>query len=41
VATREDAAPDDDPAARIDSIEARLDAIDNWLAEFESGKKRA
>lgn len=31
----------DDPAARIDSIEARLDAIDSWLAQFESGKKHA
>ncbi len=32
-----------DPAAgaetRIDDIEARLDAIDNWLKEFEAGKK--
>jgi hypothetical protein len=35
------AAASDDPGARIDSIEARLDAIDNWLAQFESGKKRA
>lgn len=34
--------PDADPAERIDSIEARLDAIDNWLAEFEQlAKKRA
>jgi hypothetical protein len=40
VATR-DAPPADDPGARIDSIEARLDAIDNWLAQFESGKKHA
>ena len=32
-----------DPAAgaatRIEDIEARLDAIDNWLKEFEAGKK--
>ena len=32
-----------DPAAaaesRIEDIEARLDAIDNWLAEFEAAKK--
>jgi len=32
-----------DPAAgaatRIEDIEARLDAIDNWLAEFEASKK--
>ncbi|MGH6949914.1 MAG: DNA-binding protein [Vitreimonas sp.] len=40
VATR--AAPrTDDPTARIDDIEARLDAIDNWLAQFESGKRHA
>lgn len=30
----------EDAGARIDSIEARLDAIDSWLAEMES-KKRA
>lgn len=41
VATREAAPPQDDPSARIDSIEAKLDAIDNWLAELEAGKKRA
>jgi hypothetical protein len=40
VATRA-APPSDDPTARIDSIEARLDAIDSWLAQFESGKKHA
>lgn len=32
-----------DPAAapedRIESIEARLDAIDKWLSEFEASKK--
>jgi transcriptional regulator with XRE-family HTH domain len=32
-----------DPGAgaenRIDDIEARLDAIDNWLKEFEASKK--
>jgi len=33
-------ASDEDTGARIDGIEARLDAIDNWLAEME-GKKRA
>ncbi|HYD86997.1 MAG TPA: helix-turn-helix transcriptional regulator [Vitreimonas sp.] len=31
----------EDSADRIASIEARLDAIDSWLAEFESGKKSA
>jgi transcriptional regulator with XRE-family HTH domain len=34
-----------DPAAetgdRIESIEARLNAIDEWLAEFEQSKKKA
>jgi hypothetical protein len=34
-----------DPAAdadtRIDGIEARLDAIDSWLAEFDGDKKSA
>jgi transcriptional regulator with XRE-family HTH domain len=33
--------PNADPSVRIESIEARLDAIDTWLAEFESAKKRA
>jgi len=40
VAVRE-SAPDADPGDRIESIEARLDAIDTWLAEFEASKKRA
>lgn len=40
VAVRE-SAPDADPEDRIDSIEARLDAIDNWLTEFEASKKKA
>ena len=31
-------APADDPGARIASIEARLDAIDIWLEEFEAKK---
>jgi hypothetical protein len=35
------AAPADDPGARIENIEARLDAIDDWLAEFERSRKRA
>jgi hypothetical protein len=35
------AAPTDDPGARIENIEARLDAIDHWLAEFERSRKRA
>jgi hypothetical protein len=33
--------PAEDPGARIESIEARLDAIDHWLDEFERSKKRA
>lgn len=40
VATRA-ATPSEDSGDRIASIEARLDAIDSWLAEFEAGKKRA
>lgn len=39
VAQRE-AADTAEPAVRIESIEARLDAIDSWLNEFEL-KKRA
>lgn len=35
------AAPaDGDPGARIDSIEARLDAIDSWLAELEQEQRK-
>jgi transcriptional regulator with XRE-family HTH domain len=40
VAVRE-SAPDADHGDRIESIEARLDAIDTWLAEFEASKKKA
>lgn len=41
IATR-NAEPREDTSSRIESIEARLDAIDNWLEEFErSTKKRA
>jgi hypothetical protein len=41
VATR-GAQSDEDTSARIESIEARLDAIDSWLEEFErETKKRA
>jgi hypothetical protein len=40
VAVRE-SAPDADTGDRIESIEARLDAIDTWLAEFEASKKKA
>ena len=40
VAVRE-SAPGADPGDRIESIEARLDAIDTWLAEFEASKKKA
>jgi hypothetical protein len=29
-----------DASERIEGIEARLDAIDSWLAEVETGKKR-
>jgi transcriptional regulator with XRE-family HTH domain len=40
VAARE-AAPDAGAEDRIGSIEARLDAIDTWLDEFEARKKSA
>lgn len=40
VATRS-ADDDADPAARIETIEARLDAIDSWIEEFERARKRA
>jgi len=37
-----DVVPSDDPVSRIESIEARLDAIDTWLDEFERAtRKRA
>jgi transcriptional regulator with XRE-family HTH domain len=39
VATR-DADPAGDAGDRIESIEARLDAIDNWLKEFEAATKK-
>jgi transcriptional regulator with XRE-family HTH domain len=29
------------PSARIESIEARLDALDDWIAELEKTRKRA
>jgi hypothetical protein len=40
VAKREPAG-EESSAARIESIEARLDAIDSWLEEFERATKRA
>ncbi|MGD9815622.1 MAG: helix-turn-helix domain-containing protein [Hyphomonadaceae bacterium] len=40
VSTRE-SNPEADASDRIENIEARLDAIDSWLAAFESAKKRA
>lgn len=36
-----DAEPAEDPNARLDSIEARLDAIDSWLEQLEAERKRA
>lgn len=39
VAARE-ADPAAGPAARIESIEARLDAIDAWIAEIEALKQK-
>ena len=42
VAAREAPPTDAEPSDRIENIEARLDAIDSWLAEFEAQtKKRA
>lgn len=41
VASRAEAPVSDDSNDRIASIEARLDAIDTWLSEFEANKKRA
>jgi hypothetical protein len=32
---------DAESGARIESIEARLDAIDHWIEEFERARKRA
>ena len=40
IATR-DAEAHEDTSARIESIEARLDAIDNWLEEFERSTKKS
>lgn len=39
VAVRE-VSPSADPLARIESIEARLDAIDDWLDEFERATRK-
>jgi len=41
VAVRAPPPEDAEPTDRIESIEARLDAIDVWLAEFEAQKKKA
>ncbi|MBX9746438.1 MAG: hypothetical protein K2X34_06025 [Hyphomonadaceae bacterium] len=40
VATREPPSEDAQPTDRIESIEARLDAIDDWLADFEAQTKK-
>ncbi|MBY0567623.1 MAG: hypothetical protein K2P70_09935 [Hyphomonadaceae bacterium] len=40
VAAREAPPADAPPSDRIESIEARLDAIDTWLAEFEAQAKK-
>ena len=36
-----DAPPVEDPGRRIESMEARLDEIDAWLASLEAERKRA
>lgn len=41
VANRGEENPEADTSDRIESIEARLAAIDDWLDEFENAKKRA
>ena len=41
VSSRTPPESDATPSARIEDIEARLDAVDAWLAEFEAAKKRA
>jgi transcriptional regulator with XRE-family HTH domain len=41
VAARAPNAEAEDANARIESIEARLDALDTWIAEFEDSRKRA
>jgi len=35
------AAPEEDTEGRIESIEAKLNAIDDWLAEFERSQKKS
>jgi hypothetical protein len=40
VAARETPAEDAGASDRIEDIEARLDAIDTWLAEFEAETKK-
>ena len=41
VSSREPPRADGPPSTRIEDIEARLDAVDAWLAEFEAARKRA
>lgn len=36
-----EAPPSADPAARIETMEARLDEIDAWLATLEAGRKKS
>lgn len=36
-----EAPPSEDPVARIENMEARLDEIDAWLASLEAAKKKA
>lgn len=40
VAARQAPPADAPPSDRIESIEARLDAIDSWLAEFEAQSRK-
>ena len=41
VASRAVSAAGETTATRIEDIEARLDAVDAWLEEFEASRKRA
>ena len=41
VAARNTAPPDADPGSRLDHLNARLDAIDNWIDEFERETRKA
>lgn len=41
IAARNTTPADADPGARLDHLSARLDAIDNWIDEFERETRKA